>query len=219
MSIRVLVTGANGQLAKCIKDISPKWSSLDFIFVDKKKLDITNTKNVLEFFKSHTIDWCINCAAYNAVDKAENDQENAYSINVFGAKNLAQVCQQYAVKMIHLSTDFVFGGLKSIPYTELDETNPLNVYGVSKVNGENEIRKILEKHFIIRTSWLYSEFGNNFMKTMLLFAKEKDELNIINDQFGTPTYAGDLAQFIVHIIYKDSNNYGTYHYSNEGAIS
>ncbi len=219
MSIIVLVTGANGQLAKCIQHISHTLPSLDFFFVDKKILDISNTNDVLEFFKTHTIDWCINCAAYTAVDKAENDRENAYKVNAFGAKNLAQACQEYGVKMFHISTDFVFDGLKNTPYTELDDTNPLNVYGESKLKGENEIKQILEKHFIIRTSWLYSEYGNNFMKTMLRFAKEKHEINIINDQFGTPTYAGDLAQTICNIIHDDSENYGTYHYSNDGAIS
>ncbi|MGV8813324.1 MAG: dTDP-4-dehydrorhamnose reductase [Gelidibacter sp.] len=215
----VLVTGASGQLGQCIKDIAHQFPALNLLFVDKNTLDITNTNDVLEFFETHTIDWCINCAAYTAVDNAENDHENAYKVNVFGVKNIAQACQKYDVKMIHVSTDFVFDGLKTAPYTELDIPNPINIYGETKLKGENEIQQILEKHFIIRTSWLYSEHGSNFMKTMLRLAEDRDELSVIDDQFGTPTYAGDLAQIIFQIIQTNSKNYGTFHYSNDGAIS
>lgn len=212
----VLVTGAGGQLGQCIQNIGRQFPSLNFFFADKNTLDITDINEVLNFFATHVLDWCINSAAYTGVDQAEIEHEKVFKINAMGAKNMAIACQKYHVKMVQISTDFVFDGLKTIPYTELDETIPQNVYGESKLKGENEITQILDEHFIIRTSWLYSEYGNNFMKTMLHLSKEKDELNIINDQFGTPTYAGDLAQIILQIIENNSKKYGTYHYSNEG---
>lgn len=215
----VLVTGADGQLGQCIQNITHQFPSLDFLFADRNTLDITVANDVLDFFETHAIDWCINCAGYTAVDNAENDQENAYKVNSIGAKNMAQACQKNDVKMVHISTDFVFDGLKTTPYTELDKTNPVNVYGESKLKGENEIKQILDKHFIIRTSWLYSEYGNNFMKTMLGLAQDRQELSVVNDQLGTPTYAGDLARVVLNIIKLRSQDYGVYHYSNEGITS
>lgn len=215
----VLVTGADGQLGQCIQNITHQFPSLDFLFADRNTLDITVANDVLDFFETNAIDWCINCAGYTAVDNAENDQENAYKVNSIGAKNMAQACQKNDVKMVHISTDFVFDGLKTTPYTELDKTNPVNVYGESKLKGENEIKQILDKHFIIRTSWLYSEYGNNFMKTMLGLAQDRQELSVVNDQLGTPTYAGDLARVVLNIIKLRSQNYGVYHYSNEGITS
>ncbi|WP_163515143.1 dTDP-4-dehydrorhamnose reductase [Gelidibacter japonicus] len=215
----VLVTGADGQLGQCIQNITHQFPSLDFLFADRNTLDITVANDVLDFFETNAIDWCINCAGYTAVDNAENDQENAYKVNSIGAKNMAQACQKNDVKMVHISTDFVFDGLKTTPYTELDKTNPVNVYGESKLKGENEIKQILDKHFIIRTSWLYSEYGNNFMKTMLGLAQDRQELSVVNDQLGTPTYAGDLARVVLNIIKLRSQDYGVYHYSNEGITS
>ncbi|MCL8008114.1 dTDP-4-dehydrorhamnose reductase [Gelidibacter japonicus] len=215
----VLVTGADGQLGQCIQNITHQFPSLDFLFADRNTLDITVANDVLDFFETNAIDWCINCAGYTAVDNAENDQENAYKVNSIGAKNMAQACQKNDVKMVHISTDFVFDGLKTTPYTELDKTNPVNVYGESKLKGENEIKQILDKHFIIRTSWLYSEYGNNFMKTMLGLAQDRQELSVVNDQLGTPTYAGDLAHVVLNIIKLRSQDYGVYHYSNEGITS
>lgn len=215
----VLVTGADGQLGQCIQNITRQFPSLDFLFADRNTLDITVANDVLDFFETHAIDWCINCAGYTAVDNAENDQENAYKVNSIGAKNMAQACQKNDVKMVHISTDFVYDGLKTTPYTELDKTNPVNVYGESKLKGENEIKQILDKHFIIRTSWLYSEYGNNFMKTMLGLAQDRQELSVVNDQLGTPTYAGDLARVVLNIIKLRSQDYGVYHYSNEGITS
>ncbi|RKE98826.1 dTDP-4-dehydrorhamnose reductase [Ichthyenterobacterium magnum] len=215
----VLVTGANGQLANCINSLITIDKAYSFIFTDSKKLDISSNKAVSDFFLNQNIDWCINCAAYTNVDKAETEQEKAFNVNTLGAKNLAIACQENNVKLIHISTDFVFDGIQSKAYNESDKTNPLSVYGQTKLDGENEIKTHLNKHFIIRTSWLYSEYGNNFLKTMLRLAKEKSELNIVADQIGTPTYAKDLAKVILKIIKTNNSRFGVYHYSNEGVAS
>lgn len=219
MKTTVLVTGANGQLGSCIKTISQRYPLLHFIFVDRNRLDITDAINVSEFFNNTKIDWCINCAAYTAVDRAEVEQQVAYNVNVSGAKNLAKACQQHDAKLIHISTDFVFDGKKNTAYTEDDVTGPLNIYGKTKLEGELEISSIFEEYFILRTSWLYSEFGHNFLATMLKLAKVNRELKIVDNQIGTPTYAGDLARFIVALILTNSDKYGLYNYSNEGVAS
>lgn len=218
--INVLVTGSNGQLASCIKDVERKYDNLNFIYTDYLELNICDLNQVQGFLKTHTqIDYCINCAAYTAVDNAEAEADKAFEINAIGAKNLAVVCKEYGVILIHVSTDFVFDGKKTEPYTEADSTNPISVYGLSKLQGEVEISKVLQEYFIIRTSWLYSEHGNNFMKTMLKLAETRDKINVVSDQVGTPTYAGDLAEAIVYLIHKKSKKYGIYHYSNRGEIS
>jgi dTDP-4-dehydrorhamnose reductase len=219
MKTTVLVTGGNGQLASCINAISNRYPTLHFIFVDKNSLDITDAINVSDFFKNIKIDWCINCAAYTAVDRAEVEQEAAQNVNVTGAKNLAQVCKKHDAKLVHISTDFVFDGKQNMAYTEYDATGPLNSYGKTKLQGELEIASILEQYFILRTSWLYSEFGQNFMLTMLNLSNEKKVLNVVDNQIGTPTYAGDLAQFIIELITTESVKFGTYNYSNEGVAS
>lgn len=219
MTTKVLVTGAKGQLGQCIQSIAHQYPTLNFLFVDKQQMDITNIIQISEFFKTHKVDWCINCAAYTAVDQAENHKEEAYQINVLGTRNIAQLCQEYDAKLIHISTDFVFDGLKTSPYTEWDATNPINVYGETKLKGELEVKAHCASHFIIRTSWLYSEFGHNFMKTMLRLASERDILRVVNDQIGSPTYALDLAESLLHIIQKDKDHYGVFHYSNQGQIS
>lgn len=219
MTTKVLVTGAKGQLGQGIQSIAHQYPTLNFLFVDKQQMDITNIIQISEFFKTHKVDWCINCAAYTAVDQAENHKEEAYQINVLGTRNIAQLCQEYDAKLIHISTDFVFDGLKSSPYTERDATNPINVYGETKLKGELEVKAHCASHFIIRTSWLYSEFGHNFMKTMLRLASERDILRVVNDQIGSPTYALDLAEALLHIIQKDKDHYGVFHYSNQGQIS
>lgn len=219
MTTKVLVTGAKGQLGQCIQSIAHQYPTLNFLFVDKQQMDITNIIQISEFFKTHKVDWCINCAAYTAVDQAEIHKEEAYQINVLGTRNIAQLCQEYGVKLIHISTDFVFDGLKTSPYTEWDATNPINVYGETKLKGELEVKAHCASHFIIRTSWLYSEFGHNFMKTMLRLASERDILRVVNDQIGSPTYALDLAEALLHIIQKDKDHYGVFHYSNQGQIS
>ena len=218
--MNVLVTGSNGQLASCIKDLAKRDTSLNFIYTDYQELDICDLKQVEVFFKSNQkIDYCINCAAYTAVDKAESEVEKAFEINATGPKNLAQVCSEFDTILIQVSTDFVFDGEKTEPYTETDVANPISVYGASKLQGEVEIQKTYKKHFIIRTSWLYSEHGNNFMKTMLRLAETRDEISVVSDQIGTPTYAGDLANVILKIITSNTRCFGLYHYSNEGETS
>lgn len=215
----VLVTGGNGQLAQCINDVRISYPNIDFVFTDVDDLDITNQEQLNLFFQSNTFDWCINCAAYTAVDQAEIHSEIANKINSLGAKNLAVACKKNNIKLIHISTDFIFDGNSIKPYAEEDKPNPISVYGASKLKGEQEIQSILKEHFIIRTSWLYSEFGHNFLKTMIRLAKEKNEINVVNDQIGTPTYAKDLAQVILKIINLNLKNYGTYHYSNIGTTN
>jgi len=215
----ILVTGANGQLGHCIKDLEGQYPNLNFIYTDFTDLDICDLDQVMSFFAQNKIDFCINCAAYTAVDQAEQEQEQAFRINAKGPKNLAIVCSKNNTKLIQISTDFVFDGTKNTPYLETDEPNPVSVYGASKLQGEVEIQKLLKEHFIIRTSWLYSEHGHNFMKTMLRLAETKDEISVVSDQLGTPTYAGDLAEVILTIIDSKSESYGIYHYSNEGVAS
>ncbi|MCX7551321.1 dTDP-4-dehydrorhamnose reductase [Xanthomarina sp. F2636L] len=215
--INILVTGGNGQLASCIKDLET--TNFNFIYTDYLDLDITDRESLEIFFKNTTVSYCINCAAYTAVDQAESDFENATRINELGAKNLAQTCQKYQTTLIHISTDFVFNGNQTRIYNEEAITNPISVYGETKLQGEIQIQKHLSHYFILRTSWLYSEHGNNFMKTMIKLSKERTELNVVLDQIGTPTYATDLASIILHLISKKINQYGVYHYSNEGVAS
>jgi dTDP-4-dehydrorhamnose reductase len=215
----ILVTGGKGQLAACIKDVVKGISSLNFIYADKLQLDITNIDSVLTFFKINKISYCINCAAYTAVDNAESDNKASEIVNVLGARNLAFACGANDAILIHISTDFVFDGSKTGLYSEDDKTNPLSVYGVTKLNGELAIKEVLKEHIIIRTSWLYSEHGNNFLKTMLKLGSERDNLNVVADQIGTPTYAGDLAKAILSLLEKKELKFGTFHYSNEGVAS
>ena len=215
----ILVTGANGQLGNELKYLENSFTDFKFIFTDKQALDITNNEAILSFFKINEIDFCINTAAYTAVDNAENDQENAMLLNATAVKYLAEVCKEFNAKLIHVSTDFVFDGKGNIPLKEKNKPNPLSVYGATKLKGEEFA---LEKDaLVIRTSWLYSTFGNNFVKTMLRLGTERDELNIIADQFGTPTYAKDLAKAILDIISnnKVENIKGLYHFSNKGEAS
>ena len=218
--INVLVTGSNGQLASCIMDLENQHEELNLIYTDYQELDICDLKQVEGFFKANQkIDYCINCAAFTAVDKAETDVEKAFEINAQGPKNLAICCNEQDTVLIHISTDFVFDGEKTEPYTETDIPKPISVYGASKLNGEIEVQKTLKKHFIIRTSWLYSEHGANFMKTMLRLAETRDEISVVSDQIGTPTYAGDLAEVILNIISANNSKFGVYHYCNEGVSS
>ncbi|MCT4628564.1 dTDP-4-dehydrorhamnose reductase [Winogradskyella sp.] len=215
----VLVTGSKGQLGTCIKSIQDKYSNIKFLFADKSFLDITNTSELDDFFKSNNINWCINCAAYTSVDKAEEDTDAAYKVNEIGVKHLAKICSEYNVVLIHISTDFVFDGNASKPYNETYETNPLSIYGLSKLKGEIAIQETCSQYFIIRTSWLYSEYNHNFLKTMLRLANTRDEISVVSDQIGTPTYAKDLAQILLEIINKNNNAFGLYHFSNEGVAS
>jgi len=215
----ILVTGGKGQLASCIKDVAKGIDGSIFIYVDVDELDITNAKQVRAYFKNNKITHCINCAAYTAVDHAESNKELAKSVNVDGPKNLAEACNLNGAVLVHISTDFVFDGKQTNLYSETDKENPLSVYGLTKLNGEKKIQDILKEHFIIRTSWLYSEHGHNFLKTMLKLGAERDSLSVVSDQIGTPTYAGDLSSLVIGIIQADKINFGTYHYSNEGVAS
>ena len=217
--IKILVTGGNGQLAQCLKDVVKNDDELDVDFQDLPYLDITDKQQLESYFSKNELGYCINCAAYTAVDLAEEQSDLAYSVNAEGPKNLAKVCKKYQVKLLHVSTDFVFDGKKQTPYIETDMPNPLGVYGASKWQGERNIQEAIEAYFIVRTSWLYSEYGNNFIKTMLKLSETREQINVVSDQIGSPTYAGDLAEVLIKIILSSSTNYGIYHYSNSGAIS
>jgi len=212
----VLVTGANGQLGQALQAIAPDYNEVSFYFAGSGEADITDKGTLEAIFDRLRPAFCINAAAYTAVDKAESEPETAHAVNVTGARNLAEVCKANHTTLIHISTDFVFDGQKNSPYTEEDPTNPTGVYGLTKRQGEIEIENILPEHFIVRTSWLYSEYGNNFMKTMIRLAGERDAISVVNDQKGTPTNANDLAEALVGIILSGVRNYGTYHYSSEG---
>jgi dTDP-4-dehydrorhamnose reductase len=215
----VLVTGANGQLGKCLNELSVLHPSVRFVFANSQELDITNNEEVKLLFDSSEFDYCVNCAAYTSVDTAEKEMDKVRGVNVNGVINLAEICHNTKTTLIHISTDFVFDGKSEKPYVETDNTNPLSVYGKTKLEGEHKIQDILSNYFIIRTSWLYSEYGSNFMKTMLKLGKERKELNVVGDQIGTPTYAKDLGEVILKIITTGDSNYGVYHYSNEGIAS
>ena len=220
----VLVTGAGGQLGQSLQFIAKNFPEIDFVFCNSKELDITNKFAAEAVFNKTKPDFCINAAAYTAVDKAEVEYEKANLINVTGPKNLAEICKHHNTILLHVSTDFVFDGIKKTPYNEIDNTNPNGVYGQTKLDGELAIQAIWNKHFIIRTSWVYSQFGNNFMKTMLRLASERESLSVVNDQIGTPTNAIDLAEVLIKIIITTKNkptnyNFGIYNFSNEGQCS
>lgn len=221
----VLVTGANGQLGQAIQSIAGNFPAIDFVFCTSSELNITEKPNCESVFEKIKPNFCINAAAYTAVDKAESEPEKAYAINVIGAQNLAAVCKMYDTVLLHVSTDFVFDGLANQPYLEDDVPNPTGVYGVTKLQGEEAIQNTWEKHFIIRTSWVYSQFANNFMKTMLRLASEKDSLSVVSDQIGTPTNAVDLAACLLKIINTlhptsyTLHSFGIYNFSNEGQCS
>ncbi|EDP69542.1 dTDP-4-dehydrorhamnose reductase [Flavobacteriales bacterium ALC-1] len=220
--ITVLVTAKDSQLARCIESISKNHPKVNFIFKSSSDLDITKKTHVQSVFNSiKDLDYCINCAAYTAVDKAEEDTINAYSVNVLGSKNLAEACYEYEVTLVHISTDFVFNGTVPVPqpYSEDSNTGPLSVYGETKLKGEKVIAETIKKHFIFRTSWMFSEFGNNFLKTMLKLATERNEINVVSDQIGSPTYARDLAKVILCFIEKEYKNYGIFHYCNRGSTT
>ncbi len=211
-----LVTGASGQLGSAIRALAT-----ELVFTDREMLDITDKDALDSFFDKHKIDAVVNCAAYTAVDGAESESEQAYLINSEALKNLAEICKKRGAKLIHISTDYVFDGKNYKPYSEEDKTNPQNVYGKSKLMGEKEMLSTAPKNScIIRTSWVYGEYGKNFLKTMLRLGMEKESLGVVFDQIGTPTYAGDLAGAILEILPKLENaTPQIYHYSNEGVCS
>ncbi len=217
MPKKIIVLGSSGQLGSELK----QFKNSDMIFLSRSDLELTNVESVQSFFQSNPCDLIINCAAYTAVDKAETDEESALLINTKLVEQLAMLAKEKNISLIHVSTDYVFDGSHHSPYKESDQTNPQGVYGQTKLDGENALLQINPKNsIIIRTSWVYSEFGNNFVKTMLKLGDSRDELGVIFDQVGTPTYAKDLARAIMTIA-KDLNNSGTeiYHYSNEGVCS
>lgn len=215
----VLVTGANGQLGQSIQFIANQYPNIQFIYTDYQELDITNFESCHTVFAKYKPQFCINTAAYTAVDKAESEAEKAHLINVIGPENLAKVCKEYNTILLHISTDFIFDGTSTQPYLETDIPNPKSVYGQTKLDGELAVQKNWEKHFIIRTSWVYSQFANNFMKTMLRLAQDRSELNVVSDQIGTPTNAVDLAKAILTIVTSKKESYGVYNFSNEGVCS
>jgi dTDP-4-dehydrorhamnose reductase len=214
----ILVTGANGQLGSEIKYLS-KFHNINFTFTDIEELDITSMDEIEGFFSSQEFGYIINCAAYTAVDKAEEEKEEADLANHIAVKNLAVMSSKFNAKLIHISTDFVFDGSSSIPFTEEDKTNPVSVYGKTKLAGEKAVLKHGSEVIIIRTSWLYSSFGNNFVKTMIGLTKKRNSIGIVFDQLGTPTYARDLAEAVLNIINSQDFLTGVYHYSNEGVAS
>ena len=218
--LNILVTGSNGQVGSEIKELSLNYP-YNFFFTDKETLDITNEEAIKNFVEKNNINTIINCAAYTAVDKAESDEITADLVNRKAVKKLAKISLLNNIKLIHISTDYVFDGKAYKPYCEEFQTNPKSVYGKTKLDGENEMIKINPANsIIIRTSWVYSSFGANFVKTMLRLGKEKESIGVIFDQVGTPTYAKDLAKTILEIIPKIQNSkLSIYHYSNEGAIS
>ena len=219
--LNVLVTGANGQLGKAVR-IAARNSANNYIFTDIAELDITNAEAVATMVKERDIDVIVNCAAYTNVDKAEEDVEAAELLNAKAVRNLADAAKANNGTLIHVSTDYVFGGSHgNTPRSEEEPANPTGVYGLTKLHGEQEIAKSGVKAIILRTAWLYSEFGKNFLKTMLELTAAKPELNVVFDQVGTPTYAADLAKAIFDIVEtgKYEGNEGIYHYSNEGVCS
>ena len=216
----ILVTGSNGQLGSEIRELSSNYF-YNFFFTDRNSIDITSKDSIRSFCQTNNINVIINCAAYTAVDKAESDELNADLVNRKAVKKLALVSSELNIKLIHISTDYVFDGKNFKPYCEEFQTNPQGVYGKTKLDGENEMRDINPKNsIIIRTSWVYSSFGNNFVKTMLRLGSEKESLGVIFDQVGTPTYARDLAKTILDILPKIENSkVEIYNYSNEGVLS
>ena len=222
--MNIIVTGAYGQLGNEINCLTSKYPDWQFIFTDIDSLDITSENSVKDFFEKNNPEYIINCAAYTAVDKAESDTEKAETVNSLAPGLLAKYAKQFTAKMIQVSTDYVFDGSGSKPYIETDNVNPQSIYGKTKLSGEQLSVVENAETIIIRTSWLYSSFGNNFVKTMLSLGNERDRLNVVFDQVGTPTYAADLANTILSIIEiseKESEKFvpGIYHFSNEGVTS
>lgn len=217
--MKILVTGANGQLGNEMRVLSEKYPQHKFIFTDVQELDICNKQAVGIFFEENKIDFVVNCAAYTAVTKAEEDIELSFAINRDAVRNLGEASAKVGAKIIHVSTDYVFDGKTYLPYTEDVPVNPESIYGKSKEEGEKALLEVCKESVILRTSWLYSSFGNNFVKTMIKLGRERDNLTVIFDQIGTPTYARDLAFAIMAVIEAEQFVAGIYHYSNEGVCS
>lgn len=217
---KILVIGANGQLGNCFRKIATDFEDrYEFKFTDSQTLDITDSESVSDFFYDEKPDFCINASAYTAVDLAESEPEKAFAVNAEGVAHLAEACEENNCILIHISTDYVFDGETNISYSEDDFTNPQGIYGASKLKGEGLALDIHPQTIIIRTSWLYSEFNRNFVKTMLHLFSTKDELGIVSDQFGQPTNANDLAEAVMKIIETGHKTFGIFHFSNEPETS
>jgi dTDP-4-dehydrorhamnose reductase len=216
---KIIVTGANGQLGRELQTLAPAYPDFDLVFLSREDLPVQQADRIRDLFETTLPDGCINCAAYTAVDKAETEKEQAFRVNGEAVGQLAVTCKTFAVRLIHISTDYVFDGSSATPLKEDDPTGPLNVYGASKLLGEQLALENNTDTVIIRTSWVYSVFGNNFVKTMIRLMHEKESLRVINDQIGSPTYAADLATAILQITGGQAFVPGIYHYSNSGQIS
>ncbi len=219
--MNLLITGANGQLGSEIKHLSNQYPNYQFHFCDRQALDITDKAAIKQILDQYAIDMVINCAAYTQVDKAETEEEQAYAINATAVGYLARHCKERGIVLLHISTDFVFDGNKRSPYLETDEVNPIGVYAASKLKGEQILQEIAPAFLIIRTSWVFSSFGKNFVKTIRRLGASREELNVVDDQQGRPTYARDLAQTLLTIIGQlETKHYGQiYHFANEGGTT
>ena len=218
----ILITGSEGQLGSELKRLSIQYTEFDFLFIDKNDVDLTTETAFVDFANRYQLTFLINCAAYTAVDLAEKENEVAHQVNAQVPFMLARYCQQKNIKLIHISTDYVFDGSGNVPLTETSVTNPVSVYGVTKLEGESKVLGCLSDAYVIRTAWVYSIFGKNFLKTMLTLGKQREELSVVFDQIGSPTCAGDLADAILKVIERieaGDDFPGTYHYSNEGVTS
>lgn len=215
----ILVTGSNGQLGKELQQLAPLFPQFNFIFLSSSDLPIHHFELVQNFFKGYHPHYLINCAAYTAVDRAEQEKDLAFQVNAEAVGVLAAICKEHTTRLIHISTDYVFDGTASTPYKEDSPTNPQGVYGTSKLSGEQQALQLNPDAIIIRTSWVYSEFGKNFVKTILQLVREREEISVVNDQYGSPTYAADLAAVILQIIFSGQWEPGIYHFSNGGVIS
>ena len=219
ISNNILVTGANGQLGMEFRELQAAHPWINFVWADRSTLDITDARAVEEVFNSQTFFCCINCAAYTLVDKAETEQEQALAVNAVAPGILAEISAKHNARFIHFSTDYVFNGKGIRPYLPEDPTSPVNFYGESKLRGEKNVRLANPGAMIIRTSWVYSRHGKNFVKTMLRLMSEKPEISVVADQFGSPTYAADLAKAVMELVYRPEIPGGIYHYCNTGIIS
>lgn len=216
---RIFVTGANGQLGKELKAISSGYPQFDFIFLSREDMPIQRFELVRNFFKVYQPNYFINCAAYTQVDRAEKESELAFEVNGESVGVLSAICKENKTRFVHISTDYVFDGKATTPYKEEFPPNPVNEYGASKLDGERQAFQLNPETIIIRSSWVYSEFGKNFVRTMLQLMARQNEISVVNDQFGSPTYAADLAEAIMKIISSGNWSAGMYHYCNDGVIS
>ncbi len=216
---KIIVTGANGQLGMEIKQLVSNYPDFEFVFTTREELPLDDLNAFGKFIAGHQPQYFVNCAAYTAVDKAESEKELAYKVNAEAPGIIAKACKENGVKLVHVSTDYVFNGNGTVPYREDDQTDPVNLYGASKLEGEKNVMQENSDSIIIRTAWVYSEFGKNFVKTMLRLMSDKDQISVVSDQSGTPTYAADLADVILQIISSGNWVSGIYHFSNEGQIT